>query len=252
MTSVTPLLAVSDLVVRYGAVTAVRGVDLQVDEGEIVSIVGPNGAGKSSLISSIAGIVTPAAGTIMFSGKSLGGIALEDVVAHGIALVPEGRHIFASLTVSENLLLGATIRRDTKAVPADIDRLFGMFPILAERRRQPAGLLSGGEQQQLAIARALLSRPRLIMFDEPSLGLAPTVVDRVYELLRTIREQGVTILLVEQNAERVFGVASRVYVMSGGEFALSGPATAIKNDPQFDAAYFGVHMRETGHAASGL
>jgi len=238
--------------VRYGAVTAVRDIDLQIDEGEIVSIVGPNGAGKSSLISAIAGIVTPTAGTMTFGGKSLGGIALEDVVAHGIALVPEGRHIFASLTVSENLLLGATTRRDTDAVPADIDRLFVMFPILAERRRQPAGLLSGGEQQQLAIARALLSGPRLIMLDEPSLGLAPTVVDRVYELLRTIREQGVTILLVEQNAERVFGVASRVYVMSGGEFGLSGTAAAIKNNPQFDAAYFGVHMREAGEAAGRL
>jgi branched-chain amino acid transport system ATP-binding protein len=250
MNSRTPLLAVSGLVVQYGAVTAVRGIALQVDEGEIVSIVGPNGAGKSSLMSAIAGIVTPAAGTITFGGQPLGGIALEDVVAHGIALVPEGRHIFASLTVAENLSLGATTRRDTKAVPADIDRLFAMFPILAERRRQPAGLLSGGEQQQLAIARALLSRPRLVMLDEPSLGLAPTVVDRVYELLRTIREQGVTILLVEQNAERVFGIASRVYVMSGGEFGLSGDAAAIKNDPQFDAAYFGVHMRGTGEAAS--
>ncbi len=250
MNSRTPLLAVSGLVVQYGAVTAVRGIDLQVDEGEIVSIVGPNGAGKSSLMSAIAGIVTPAAGTITFGGQPLRGIALEDVVAHGIALVPEGRHIFASLTVAENLSLGATTRRDTKAVPADIDRLFAMFPILAERRRQPAGLLSGGEQQQLAIARALLSRPRLVMLDEPSLGLAPTIVDRVYELLRTIREQGVTILLVEQNAERVFGIASRVYVMSGGEFGLSGDAAAIKNDPQFDAAYFGVHMRGTGEAAS--
>jgi len=250
MTSSTPLLAVSGLVVRYGAVTAVRGIDLHADEGEIVSIVGPNGAGKSSLISAIAGIVTPAGGAITFGGKSLGGIALEDVVAHGIALVPEGRHIFASLTVSENLLLGATTRRDTNVVPADIDRLFAMFPILAERRRQPAGLLSGGEQQQLAIARALLSRPRLIMLDEPSLGLAPTVVDRVYELMRTIREQGMTILLVEQNAERVFGVSSRVYVMSGGKFGLSGDASAIKNDPRFDAAYFGVHMTE--EAASRL
>ncbi len=252
MISRIPLLAISGLVVRYGAVTAVRGIDLHVDEGEIVSIVGPNGAGKSSLISAVAGIVAPAAGTMMFGGKSLGGIALEDVVGRGIALVPEGRHIFASLTVSENLLLGATTRRDAKAVPADIDRLFAMFPILAERRRQPAGLLSGGEQQQLAIARALLSRPRLVMLDEPSLGLAPTVVDRVYELLRTIREQGMTILLVEQNAERVFGVSDRVYVMSGGEFALSGAAAAIKNDPRFDAAYFGVHMREAGEAASRL
>ena len=165
--------------------------------------------------------------------------------------MPEGRHIFASLTVLENLLLGATPRRDTGAVPADIDRLFAMFPILAERRRQPAGLLSGGEQQQLAIARALLSRPRLIMLDEPSLGLAPTVVDQVYALLGTIREQGVTILLVEQNAERVFGISGRVHVMSGGEFGLSGDAAAIKNDPRFDAAYFGVQMSEAEQSAGG-
>jgi branched-chain amino acid transport system ATP-binding protein len=251
MSPQTPLLAVSGLVVRYGAVTAVRGIDLHVDEGEIVSIVGPNGAGKTSLLSAIAGIVTPVAGTLTFAGKSLGGIALEDVVAHGIALVPEGRHIFASLTVTENLLLGATIRRDAAAVPADVDRFFQMFPILGERRRQPAGQLSGGEQQQLAIARALLSRPRLLLLDEPSLGLAPTVVDQVYALLRTIREDGVTILLVEQNAERVFGVSSRVCVMSGGEFGLRGSAAEIKSDPRFDAAYFGVRMRDGGEAAGG-
>ena len=183
MSSGVPLLAVSGLVVRYGAVTAVREVDLQVDEGEIVSIVGPNGAGKTSLISTVAGIIAPAAGTVIFAGRTLGGIALEDVVAQGIALVPEGRHIFASLTVMENLLLGATVRRDSRAVPADLDRFFAMFPILAERRRQPAGQLSGGEQQQLAIARALLSRPRLLMLDEPSLGLAPMVVDQIYALL---------------------------------------------------------------------
>ena len=206
MTSGAPLLAVSGLVVRYGAVTAVREVDLQVDEGEIVSIVGPNGAGKTSLILTVAGIIAPAAGTVIFAGRTLGGIALEDVVAQGIALVPEGRHIFASLTVMENLLLGATVRRDSRAVAADLDRFFAMFPILAERRRQPAGQLSGGEQQQLAIARALLSRPRLLMLDEPSLGLAPMVVDQIYALLATIRTQGMTILLVEQNAERVFGI----------------------------------------------
>jgi branched-chain amino acid transport system ATP-binding protein len=244
-----PLLVVSGLVVRYGAITAVRGIDLEVGEGELVSIVGPNGAGKTSLISAVAGIVAPAQGTVAFAGRSLDGLALEDVVARGIALVPEGRHIFASLTVTENLLLGATIRRDHNAVTADLDRYFAMFPILGERRRQPAGQLSGGEQQQLAIARALLSRPRLVMLDEPSLGLAPTVVDQVYALLQTIRAQGVTILLVEQNAERVFGVSSRVYVMSGGEFGLSGEAAEIKNDPRFDAAYFGVHMHEAGEAA---
>jgi branched-chain amino acid transport system ATP-binding protein len=216
MTRGAPLLAVSGLVVRYGAVTAVREVALHVDEGEIVSIVGPNGAGKTSLILTVAGIIAPAAGTVIFADTTLSGIALEDVVAHGIALVPEGRHIFASLTVMENLLLGATVRRDSRAVAADLDRFFAMFPILAERRRQPAGQLSGGEQQQLAIARALLSRPRLLMLDEPSLGLAPMVVDQIYALLATIRAQGVTILLVEQNAERVFGIANRVYVMSGG------------------------------------
>ena len=249
MTSGAPLLAVSGLVVRYGAVTAVREVDLQVDEGEIVSIVGPNGAGKTSLILTVAGIIAPAAGTVIFAGSTLGGIALEAVVAQGIALVPEGRHIFASLTVMENLLLGATVRRDSRAVAADLDRFFAMFPILAERRRQPAGQLSGGEQQQLAIARALLSRPRLLMLDEPSLGLSPMMVDQIYALLSTIRTQGVTILLVEQNAERVFGISNRVCVMSGGKFALAGDAAEIKSHPRFDAAYFGVHMRE---AASGL
>jgi branched-chain amino acid transport system ATP-binding protein len=243
-----PLLQVSRLVVRYGAVTAVRGVDLAVGEGEIVSIVGPNGAGKTSLVSAIAGIVL-ASGSIVFAGKSLAGIALEDVVAHGIALVPEGRHIFASLTVTENLLLGATVRSDADGVRADLERSFTMFPILGARRRQPAGQLSGGEQQQLAIARALISRPRLLMLDEPSLGLAPAVVDQVYVLLRSKREQGVTILLVEQNAERVFGLADRVHVMSGGEFGLSGTAAEIKADPRFDAAYFGVHMHEASSGA---
>ncbi len=243
-----PLLQVSGLVVRYGAVTAVRGVDLAVGEGEIVSIVGPNGAGKTSLVSAIAGIVR-ASGSIVFAGKSLAGIALEDVVAHGIALVPEGRHIFASLTVTENLLLGATVRSDADGVRADLERSFTMFPILGARRRQPAGQLSGGEQQQLAIARALISRPRLLMLDEPSLGLAPAVVDQVYVLLRSVREQGVTILLVEQNAERVFGLVDRVHVMSGGEFGLSGTAAEIKTDPRFDAAYFGVHMHEASSEA---
>ena len=244
MNESAPLLEVSGLIVRYGAVTAVRGVDLRVNEGEIVSIVGPNGAGKTSLISAVAGIVAPAAGSIVFAGKSLAGIALEDVVARGLALVPEGRHIFGSLTVMENLMLGATVRTDADNVRADIDRSLATFPILGERRRQPAGQLSGGEQQQLAIARALLSRPRLLMLDEPSLGLAPTVVDQVYALLKSVRDRGVTILLIEQNAERVFGLSDQVHVMSGGEFGLSGTAAEIKNDRRFDAAYFGVHMRE--------
>jgi branched-chain amino acid transport system ATP-binding protein len=248
MSTLAPLLGVSGLVVRYGAITAVRRLNLEVAEGETVGIVGPNGAGKTSLLSAIAGIMPPLAGSVVFAGAPLSGIVLEDVVGRGIALVPEGRHIFAALTVRENLLLGATVRRDAQAVRNDIERAYAMFPILAERRQQPAGQLSGGEQQQLAIARALLSRPRLLMLDEPSLGLAPKIVDQIYALLHTIKGEGVTILLVEQNAERVCAVSDRVYVMSGGAFALSGNARDIANDPRFDAAYFGVRMRETASA----
>ncbi|MEO8668110.1 MAG: ABC transporter ATP-binding protein [Bauldia sp.] len=236
-----PLLRISGLVVLYGAIAAVRSVDLDVARGEVVAIVGPNGAGKTSLLSAIAGIVRPAGGEIAFAGRRLGGLVLEDVVKQGIALVPEGRHIFASLTVAENLALGATVRSDGE-IGADIDRSYETFPILGSRRRQPAGQLSGGEQQQLAIARALLSRPKLLMLDEPSLGLAPTIVDQVYLLLRAIREQDVTILLVEQNAERAFAIADRVHVMSGGQFRLSGTPAELQRDPEFDAAYFGIRM----------
>ena len=248
MSSEDVLLAVSGLVVRYGAITAVRGVDLEVRDGEIVAIVGPNGAGKTSLLSAIAGIVTPAAGSVLLRGETLGHLRLEEVCRRGISLVPEGRHIFASLTVQENLLLGATIRKDGASVAAEIAGYFRMFPILGERRKQPAGQLSGGEQQQLAIVRALLSRPRLLMLDEPSLGLAPTVVDRVYELLRSIRDDGVTLLLVEQNAERAFALADRVYVMSGGAISLGGTPSELSGNPLFDAAFFGIEMRD-GRAA---
>jgi branched-chain amino acid transport system ATP-binding protein len=237
-----PLLAVAGLVVRYGAVTAVRGVDLVVGEGEAVSLVGPNGAGKTSLLAAVAGIVRPAAGTVAFAGTAIAGAPPEAVVARGIALVPEGRRIFASLTVAENLALGAAVRRDRAALPADIERLYAAFPILGARRRQPAGLLSGGEQQQLAVARALLCRPRLLMLDEPSLGLAPAIIDQVYGLLRGIRAEGITILLVEQNAERAFALSDRTYVMRGGAIVLHGTPAALRSDPHFDAAYFGVGM----------
>ena len=238
------LLTVSGLVVRYGAITAVRGVELSVARGEVVAIVGPNGAGKTSLLSAIAGVVAPAAGSVTLAGNPLIGLALESVVQQGIALVPEGRHIFASLTVLENLTLGATIRRDAGGVKADIEEFFETFPILGARRKQPAGQLSGGEQQQLAIARALLSRPKLLMLDEPSLGLAPTIVDQVYALLGTIRDRGVSILLVEQNAERAFALADRVHVMNGGMFGLGGTPAELKGHQNFDAAYFGVHMHD--------
>jgi branched-chain amino acid transport system ATP-binding protein len=240
MTSGVPLLAVSGLVVRYGAVTAVREVDLQVDEGEIVSIVGPNGAGKTSLILTVAGIIAPAAGTVIFAGRTLGGIALEDVVAQGVALVPEGRHIFASLTVMENLLLGATVRRDSRAVVADLDRFFAMFPILAERRRQPAGQLSGGEQQQLAIARALLSRPRLLMLDEPSLGLSPILVSDIFRVVEDVHAAGVTVLLIEQNVFRTLALADRAYVLENGRIVLEGAGKDLLNDAHVKEAYLGI------------
>jgi branched-chain amino acid transport system ATP-binding protein len=248
MSAEAPLLVVSDLIVRYGAITAVRGVGLSVQRGEVVAIVGPNGAGKTSLLSAIAGIVAPSSGSVTFAGTPLLGLPLESVVQHGIALVPEGRHIFASLTVLENLLLGATIRKDADGVRADVEKSFEMFPILGTRRKQPAGQLSGGEQQQLAIARALLSRPKLLMLDEPSLGLAPTIVDQVYALLKTIHESGVSILLVEQNAERAFALAAQVHVMSGGAFGLSGTPAELRRHKDFDAAYFGVHMHEQAAA----
>lgn len=243
-----PLLAIRGLVVRYGAITAIHQVDLQVDAGEIVAIVGPNGAGKTSLLSSVAGLIKPISGSITFRGQALQDVPLEQVVRHGIALVPEGRHIFGSLTVLENLMLGATVRRDS-GVGADIEQSFETFPILGERRHQPAGLLSGGEQQQLAIARAMLSQPKLLMLDEPSLGLAPQIVEQVYGKLEDIRGQGVTILVVEQNAPRAFGIADRVYIMSHGAFPLSGTPADLRDHQDFDAAYFGVAMANVAAGA---
>jgi branched-chain amino acid transport system ATP-binding protein len=235
------LVDVRGLVVRYGGIAAVQGVDLRIEAGEAIAIVGPNGAGKTSLLSAIAGIVRPSAGTVEVGGRPFAGLALSDVVRQGIALVPEGRNIFGSLTVMENLRLGATPRRDA-SVAADIDRVFADFPILGERRDQPAGQLSGGEQQMLAIARAMLSKPRLLMLDEPSLGLAPTIVDKVYQLLGQIRAQGVALLVVEQNAARAFALADRACVMSRGAFTLTGTPEEIGRHEAFDAAYFGVAM----------
>jgi branched-chain amino acid transport system ATP-binding protein len=240
-----PLVVVNGLVVRYASIAAVHGVDIRIHAGETVAIIGSNGAGKTSLLSAIAGIVRPAAGTITIAGEPLAGVALPDVVRRGIALVPEGRNIFASLTVMENLRLGATARSDG-AVGDDIEKVFANFPILGERRSQPAGLLSGGEQQMLAISRAMLSRPRLLMLDEPSLGLAPAIIDRVYDLLRSIRSEGVALLIVEQNAARAFALADRAFVMSRGLFTLAGAPDEIERHEDFDGAYFGVAMATAG------
>ncbi|HVO17436.1 MAG TPA: ABC transporter ATP-binding protein [Alphaproteobacteria bacterium] len=242
------LLAVADLEVRYGPVAALRGVSLEVGAGEMVAVVGPNGAGKSSLMLAIAGAVPAQAGRIAFRGASIRGASLEDIVRRGIALVPEGRHIFGSLTVEENLRLGITVRADRRAGEADLEAALRTFPILGERRRQPAGRLSGGEQQQLAIARALLGRPALLLLDEPSLGLAPAIIDQVYGLLGTIRAQGVAILVVEQNAARALAAADRTYVLNAGLVRLAGTRAELIGNPAFDAAYFGVAM--SGGAAA--
>lgn len=234
------LLAVDGLVVRYGRIAALGGVSIHVDGGEIVAIVGPNGAGKSSLLAAIAGLVRPASGSIAFAGEDTIGQPLEQTVRRGIALVLEGRHVFAGLTVLDNLKLGAAARSDAAQIEKDIAEQFEIFPILAERRRQPAGRLSGGEQQMLVIARALLSRPKLLMVDEPSLGLAPLMTERVYEVLAEIRKRGVSVLVVEQNAPRALQAADRTYVLNGGRVGLSGPSGELAGDPDFEAAYFGL------------
>jgi branched-chain amino acid transport system ATP-binding protein len=238
-----PLLSVDGLVVRYGAITALAGVSLAVDAGEMVAIVGPNGAGKSSLLAAIAGTVRPAAGHVAFKDQPILGQALEKTVRRGIALVPEGRHVLSSLTVLENLRLGATIRRDGASVAREIDGFFTTFPILGERRNEAAGRLSGGEQQMLVIARALLSKPVLLMLDEPSLGLAPKITDQVYAMLASIRRDGVTVLVVEQNAARALKAADRTYVLNGGVIRLAGTEAELSGNPDFETAYFGLDPR---------
>jgi branched-chain amino acid transport system ATP-binding protein len=211
------MLSVDGLEVRYGRITALRGISLEVAESEFVGLVGPNGAGKSTLVNTVAGVVPAAAGQIRFEDRALLGTAPERIVQLGISAVPEGRQIFARLTVRENLELGATIRSDRDGVKTDIERVFERFPVLHELEDGLAGKLSGGEQQQLAIARALLARPRLLMLDEPSLGLAPLVIDEVFAWLRELHADGTTILLVEQNGAKTIEVADRTYVLRNGE-----------------------------------
>jgi branched-chain amino acid transport system ATP-binding protein len=235
-----PLLAVREISVRYGQITALDRVSLFVNQGDVVSIVGPNGAGKSSLLKAIAGVARSAAGDILFRGENIVGHSLERTVRRGIALVLEGRHVFSGLTVFENLKLGATIRRDPDEIAADIRSYFEIFPILQERRNEPAGRLSGGEQQMLVIARALLSRPALLMLDEPSLGLAPQIIDRIYQIIDEIRSTGVTVLVVEQNVERALSAADWIYVLNGGRVRLSGNPRDLANNREFEAAYFGL------------
>ncbi|HEX6014770.1 MAG TPA: ABC transporter ATP-binding protein [Geminicoccaceae bacterium] len=234
------MLEVEALEVRFGAVRAVHGVSLRVAAGEILAVLGANGAGKSSTLLAIAGALRPTAGRVQLEGQDVTGAAPEEMVRRGVAMVPETRGVFSDLTVAENLRLGGFVRRhDLAGAADDRTRLFELFPVLAERRDQPAGTLSGGEQQMLVIARAMMSRPRLLLLDEPSLGLAPAIVDRLFQQIVALRQGGVTVLLVEQNARKALDIADRAYVLRLGEVAAEGPASEIAAATDLKALYLG-------------
>ena len=235
-----PLLVVEGLETAYGGIAALRGISFVVEAGSVVALVGANGAGKSTTLNTISGLLAPRAGSVRFSGREIGGWRADRVASLGLVQVPEGRQVLAPLTVEENLLLGAYARRD-REVGADLAGIYERFPRLAERRQQFAGSLSGGEQQMLAIGRALMARPRLLMLDEPSLGLAPLIVAEVFRLIESLKAQGATILLVEQNARKALAVADTAYVLEGGRITRSGPAAALRDDPGIVAAYLGHH-----------
>ena len=233
------MLEVRGLRVAYGGITAVKGIDVEVHEGELVTLVGSNGAGKTTTLKALCGLIRPAAGVVRYDGRDVTGEPAHRLVRAGMALVPEGRGVFGRLTVAENLDMGAYGRRDRHAIPADRDRAYALFPRLAERRRQLAGTLSGGEQQMLAIARALMSRPKLLLLDEPSMGLAPLLVQRIFETIRAVAAEGVTLLLVEQNAKLALELCHRGYVMESGSIALADTAPALLGNPQVRQAYLG-------------
>jgi branched-chain amino acid transport system ATP-binding protein len=233
------LLEVSEIHTHYGSIEALRGVSLTVGEGEVVTMIGSNGAGKSTTLRSISGLTPASAGTIRFGGNDITRIPAHEVVGHGIALAPEGRHCFPRMTVRENLDLGA-FRRKGPEVKEDLERVFTLFPRLRERDRQKAGTMSGGEQQMLAIGRALMARPKLLMLDEPSMGLAPILVQRIYQTIEEINRQGVAILLVEQNANYALDAAKRGYVLETGRIALSGESAKLRDDPEVQKAYLGA------------
>ena len=233
------MLEVDDLHVSYGNIQALRGISLTVKEGELVTVIGSNGAGKTTTLMAISGVLWPSAGRIRIDGQDVTRMPPHKLAHLGVAHCPEGRLIFGRLTVAENLILGAYNRTDGRAVRADTERVYDLFPRLQERRSQVAGTLSGGEQQMLAIGRALMSRPRLLMLDEPSLGLAPLLVDRIFDVTVDLHRQGVTILLVEQNAYQALRIADRAYVLETGQIRLSGAAAELADDPAIQAAYLG-------------
>jgi branched-chain amino acid transport system ATP-binding protein len=233
------LLALERLEVAYGGIRAVKGIDIAVESGEMVCLIGANGAGKSTTLRAITGLVRAAAGSIRYDGADIARLRVHEIARRGLAMVPEGRGVFPQLTIEENLAMGAYARRDRAGIRADLVHAFELFPRLAERRRQTAGTLSGGEQQMLAIARALMSRPKLLLLDEPSMGLAPLMVERIFDVIRTIAAEGVTLLLVEQNARLALEVSHRGYVLDGGLVTLAGPSRELLGDPRIREAYLG-------------
>jgi branched-chain amino acid transport system ATP-binding protein len=232
------LIALERLQVAYGGIRAVKGIDLAVEPKETVCLIGANGAGKTTTLKAITGLVRPAAGRIVYDGDDIAGKRVHEIARRGLALVPEGRGVFAQLTIEENLAMGAFSRADG-GVAADVERVFGLFPRLKERRRQTGGTLSGGEQQMLAIGRALMSRPKLLLLDEPSMGLAPLMVEKIFEVIRAIASEGVTMLLVEQNARLALEVSHRGYVLEGGLVTLSGESKELLGNPKIREAYLG-------------
>jgi branched-chain amino acid transport system ATP-binding protein len=240
MTATSPLLSVDDIEVRYGAIAALKGISFTVAEGEIVALLGANGAGKTTTQKTVSGMLRPVAGSIAFDGRRIDGIPAHDLIRLGICHVPEGRHVFPRMTVAENLDMGAY--RFKQIDRRDLDRVLELFPRLQERLRQPAGTLSGGEQQMLAIGRALMGKPRLLLLDEPSMGLAPLVVAQIFEIIREINDAGVTVLLVEQNAAQALALANRGYVLETGEIVLSGTGAELLADDRVRAAYLGEEI----------
>jgi len=233
------VLSLQDVRVHYGAIQAVKGISLEVRERELVTIVGANGAGKTTTLRTISGIYRPTTGSITFEGRNLAALPSHEIVALGISQAPEGRQIFGSLSVRDNLMLGATRRADRAGIAQELDYLVSLFPVLGERMNQSGGTLSGGEQQMLAIARALMAKPRLLLLDEPSLGLAPMLVNRIFAVISRLKETGVTILLVEQNARKALEIADRAYVMETGRVILGGDARALAANPEIEQAYLG-------------
>jgi len=234
-----PLLAVEKLAVAYGGIQAVKGIDLAVADGELVCLIGANGAGKTTTLKGICGLQPVRSGSVRYAGEDVTGRPAFELVRRGLAMVPEGRGVFGGLTIEENLAMGAYTRTDRPGVASDLERVFSLFPRLRERRRQTAGTLSGGEQQMLAMGRALMSRPRMLLLDEPSMGLAPLMVQKVFETVMMVSREGVTILLIEQNAKLALEIAHRGYVMESGEITLAGDAKSLLGNPAVRAAYLG-------------